>query len=313
MPVTWGGAMQQDTVGSRRSRRARLGMVVAVAVLVTACTPWSSTVPPGAAPLRYRDLVFGSVTTTTGIVYGNAPDAVTGAPVDLALDLREPAGDTSPARPAIVWVHGGSFSTGSRTSPELVDQGTVFARKGYVNASISYRLTPGGCLAANPTESCVQAIERAQHDAQAAVRFLRANAATYRIDPERIAIAGTSAGAITAINVGFGPDDPGTSGNPGYSSAVKAAVSFSGAQARGVADPGEAALLMFHGTADLIVPYFWAQLTFDQARTAVPANMITWEGDGHVPYAAHRAEIIERTTNFLYWALQLSPVSSPPG
>jgi acetyl esterase/lipase len=306
--------MQRNGVVKPGRRRVRLGLVVAIAALVAAaCTPWSATVPRGAAPLRYRDLVFASVTTTTGIVYGNAPDAVSGTPVDLALDLREPAGDTAPARPAIVWVHGGSFSTGSRTSAELVDQGTVFARKGYVNASISYRLTPGGCSAANPTESCVQAIERAQHDAQAAVRFLRANAATYRIDPERIAIAGTSAGAITAVNVGFNPDDPGSSGNPGHSSAVRAAVSFSGAKARGVPNPGEAALLMFHGTADVIVPYFWAELTYDEARGVVPTNLITWEGDGHVPYVAHRDEIIERTTNFLYWALTLELVNPPPG
>ena len=56
---------------------------------------------------------------------------------------------------------------------------------------------------------------------------------TYRIDTGRIAIGGTSAGAITALNVGANADDPGTSGSPGFSSAVSAAVSLSGAKLLG--------------------------------------------------------------------------------
>ena len=52
------------------------------------------------------------------------------------------------------------------------------------------------------------------------MRFLRKNATTYKIDPDRIAIGGSSAGAITALQVGANSEDPGTSGNPGFSSAV---------------------------------------------------------------------------------------------
>jgi poly(3-hydroxybutyrate) depolymerase len=78
-----------------------------------------------------------------------------------------------------------------------------------VTTSIDYRLRSG---------NLGQAITDAQHDAQAAVRWLRRHADQYRIDPERIAIGGTSAGAITALYVGNHAEDPGTSGNPEFRS-----------------------------------------------------------------------------------------------
>ena len=73
----------------------------------------------------------------------------------LKLDLYEPTGDTAPLRPAVVWVHGGSFKSGSKTSAELVDQATVLGRKGWVGASISYRLSAQGCTVVNA--ACVAA------------------------------------------------------------------------------------------------------------------------------------------------------------
>ncbi|MBA3263524.1 MAG: alpha/beta hydrolase fold domain-containing protein [Thermoleophilaceae bacterium] len=58
-----------------------------------------------------------------------------------------------------------------------------------------------------PTPVCENGALEAQHDAQAAVRWLRANAATYRIDPTRIAIGGGSAGAVTSLLVDWHPED----------------------------------------------------------------------------------------------------------
>lgn len=288
----------------RVPRRRLLVLVAAVALASAACTPYLT--PSGPAPLRYRDQVFSGVTKTADVVYGSAPDQQ-GRTVTLRLDVYEPTGDGVVARPAIVWVHGGGFSGGDKTSPEIVDQANAFARMGYLNVSISYRLAPGGCSAAAPTASCLRAIVDAQHDAQAAVRFLRANAARYRVDPARIAIAGTSAGAITALNVGFNATDPGTSGNPGYSSAVGAAVSLSGARILGTADAADAPSLLFHGTVDVLVPYQWARNTVDAAHAAgLRSYLTTWEGEGHVPYVAHRNEIISQTRNFLYWELDLA-------
>lgn len=285
-------------------RRRLLVFLVAFLSLALAGCDLHLLRPSGPAPLRYRDEVFTAVTRTNAITYGSAVDQ-TGTNVTLRGDLYQPTGDTVAARPAIVWVHGGGFSQGSRTSPELVDQATVFGKKGYVGFSIDYRLWSGGCFPV--TSQCLTAIGDAKHDAQAAVRFLRANAATYRVDSDRIAIAGTSAGAITALNVGYGPEDVGNSGNPGFPSTVRAAVSLSGAAVLTTPNAGEAPALLFHGDADNVVPYQWAVNTVNNAENAgLQVFLTTWPGEGHVPYGAHRTEIIDQTTNFLWWTLDLA-------
>lgn len=272
--------------------------------------------PPGAAPLRYRDAVFSNVTVTSDITYGNAVDQQ-GNDVTLKLDSYVPTGDTATNRPAIVWVHGGSFCCGDKTSPELVDEATTFAKEGYVNVSINYRLYPPGCSAAGGSGAgCIEAIAQATQDAQTAVRFLRKNATTYGIDPNRIAIGGSSAGAITALNVAYDDEatDP-TGSNPGYSSAVEAAMSLSGAALIGSMDSTDAPTLDFHGTADPLVPYQWAVATQQEALAkGLQQYLVTWDGDGHVPYTQHRDEILTIETNFLYWELGLSGsgTNTPP-
>jgi carboxylesterase type B len=278
--------------------------VVGVLALVAAGCDLQKVVPPGDAPLRYRDAVFTAVTTTQDVTYGSAVDQQ-GATVTLKLDVYRPTGDAVTDRPAIVWVHGGSFRAGDKTSPEIVDEATTFAKKGFVNVSINYRLSPNGCTTV--TAECLTAIVDAKHDAQAAVRFLRARADDYGVDEDRIAIAGTSAGAITALNVGFGPEDVGDSGNPGFASTVRAAVSLSGARILTTANPGEAAALLFHGTDDTLVPYQWALDTVAEAQAAgLLAFLTTFEGAGHVPYTQNRTTILDQTTNFLYWTLDLT-------
>jgi acetyl esterase/lipase len=203
-------------------------------------------------------------------------------------------------RPAVVWVHGGSFSTGSKTSPELVDEATTLSKEGYVNVSIDYRLEPGGCSASSPTSTCIDAIREAKEDALTAVAWLRTNAATYGVDPERIAIGGSSAGAITALNVGYSRTE-----NP--ASRVAAAVSLSGAALAVNIDSGDAPALLFHGTADPLVPYQWAVNTVNNAHAAgLQAFLETWEGAGHVPYAQFHTQILTQTRNFLWWEMDLA-------
>jgi len=278
--------------------KLRFVTVVLVAVVALAGCEWQLLRPGGDAALRYRDEIFAGVTKTSDVTYRTANN-LSGTPVTLKFDLYEPTGDTVTARPAIVWVHGGSFCCGNKTSPELVDEANTFARKGYVNASISYRLEPGGCSAAAPTTTCIGAIQEAIEDAQAAVAFLRTNAATYGIDPTRIAIGGTSAGAITALNVGYESSE--------YpAGAVRAAVALSGAVLLGRVTAGDAPALLFHGTSDNLVPYQWAVNTVNSAKAAGDeAHLTTWEGAGHVPYVQYRTQILDQTTNFLYWKLDL--------
>ena len=127
--------------------------------------------------------------------------------------------------------------------------------------SINYRLfLDQGCGGnRTPTPECEQAALSAQHDAQAAVRFLRANATTYRIDPNRVAVAGGSAGAVTSLLVDWHSDDPGDSGNPGPSSKVNAAVSISGGTPTNEPiDKSDGPAIFFHGTADPVVFFDWA-------------------------------------------------------
>ena len=285
----------------------RLKVVGGAALFVlvgAACNPLLA--PQGPAPMRYRDAIFAEVTKTADISYGSAVDQ-TNTTVNLTLDLYEPTGDTVTKRPAIVWVHGGGFGFGSKDSPELVDEANYFAQRGYVNVSIKYRLAPGGCVG-NVGASCLIGIGHARDDAQTAVRFLRQQAATYRIDTDRIAIGGTSAGAITALNVGYGSETPGPGDHQGYSSAVRAVQSFSGAAIpNGPIGPGDAPALFFHGTADGLVPYSWVQSTVAEAKAdQLVAILQTWPGAGHVPYVEHRTQILEETRNFFHMLMDLT-------
>jgi dipeptidyl aminopeptidase/acylaminoacyl peptidase len=262
--------------------------------------------PPGDGSLRYRDQVFSGVTVTNDLTYGSAPD-LEGNPVTLKLDLYQPTGDTIAKRPGLVWVHGGGFTTGSKSSGRA--RATFFARLGYVAVSIDYRLlSPDGCGGnPDPTPICETAALAAQHDAQAAVRWLRANAATYGIDTSRIAIAGASAGAVTSLLVDWRPEDPGTSGNPGPSSAVRAAVSVSGGTPTNeFITAGDGPALFIHGTEDQVVPYQWAvQNAAAMHNLGILTVLEPLEGEGHGLAGEYGALINEQADYFLWWAMDL--------
>ncbi len=290
--------------GRPRTRSGRAAVTAVVAVVASVlCTSCLMVAPTDPGVLRFRDQVFDDVTTTTDVTYGSARRQ-DGSTMTLRADVYEPTGDTMTLRPLVIWIHGGSFRTGSKTSAEIVDQANVFSRKGYVNASINYRLSARGCTVIDA--ACIESIVDATEDAQAAVRFFRANAATYRVDPDRIAVAGTSAGAITALHVGYRATVPEQSNGLDESSAVRGAVSLSGGRLLGNCDAGDAPALLFHGTSDTLVPYSWATNTVDCAADAgLRAYLTTWEGAGHVPYAANRTQILDQTTTFLFNALKV--------
>jgi acetyl esterase/lipase len=278
--------------------RRRVLPLLLLLVIVAAACDLPNLAPPGDGPTRYRDQIFDAVTVRTGLVYGRAVN-LENQKVTLKFDLYEPTGDTVTKRPAIVWVHGGSFCCGERTSPELVDEATTFAEEGYVNISIDYRLESPGCQ--GTLSNCGTAIQEAAADAQTAVRFLRDNARRYGVDRTRIAIGGSSSGAITALNVAYSSsEDP--------SSAVRAAVSLSGATVLvGTPSPGDAPAIDFHCTTDPLVPYSSAVYTIDAAQAAgLDAFLETWDETCHVPYPEHRQQILDQSRNFLYWEMDLS-------
>jgi acetyl esterase/lipase len=108
---------------------------------------------------------------------------------DLLLDLYTPAG---PARlPVIVFVHGGGWSGGTRTTGP--DFRRFFAQDGFAMASIEHQLTPDITFPSNV------------EDVKTAVRWLRANAAAHRLDANRICFWGTSAGAHLASVAALAP------------------------------------------------------------------------------------------------------------
>ena len=117
--------------------------------------------------------------------------------------------------------HGGGFVGGNRTymNPEAVS----FAQRGYVAATVSYRLStsalmsqPGGLFAA---------AGNGIDDGMEAARWLKANAATYRIATDKIATMGASAGGVIALGMAL-VDDP-TPGGPLAAQSPKIAASVS--------------------------------------------------------------------------------------
>ena len=124
------------------------------------------------------------IQTRSGVVY------CTHDGVELAGDLFLPAGEGP--FPAIVAVHGGGWRVGARNS--LHNWGHHLAARGYVVFSVSYR------LAAKGKKTFPQAV----HDVVAAVQYIRGEAKNLKVNPDRIALMGASAGANLSSLVGLG-------------------------------------------------------------------------------------------------------------
>ena len=212
-----------------------------------------------------------------GVAFGRAPGA-DGRPVVLRMDVHHPQG-TRPARgaPAIVWIHGGGFVKGGRGL--MRPYARAFAERGYVAVSIDYRLSAVADLTATGR---TRPLRLAQHDAQAAVRYLRRHAERLGIDPARIVAGGTSAGAMAALSVALHPDDPGRSGTPGESSRVRAAVAVAGFAPLEPFPAGAPPMLVLHGTDDRILPFSRAEATCRLSRNAGGrCDLVAFAGAGH--------------------------------
>ena len=146
-------------------------------------------------------------------------------PAPLRLDLYIPTSGSGPF-PVLIWIHGGGWAGGSK-SP-IPGPCTQALAQGFAIAALDYLLTSQAALfAPEPVIFPAQI-----HDVKGAVRWLRANAATYQLDPTRFASHGTSAGghlsALLATSGGVAALEGNVGGNLGFSSAVQAAVDFFG-------------------------------------------------------------------------------------
>jgi len=234
-----------------------------------------------------------------GIEYTNPDDQ------HLQLNLARPKTGDGPF-PAVICIHGGGFRAGKRDGYDGLCM--KLAERGVVAATISYRLAPKFQFPA------------AVHDTKAAVRWMRANAKTYQVDPTRIGVTGGSAGGHLAQFLGVTANVPqfeGTGGNPDQSSAVTCVVNvygpsdFTKSYGKSVdahevlplwfggnldtkralhiqgsplywVTPNAAPTLCIHGTDDKYVAHEQAVWLVDKLKAAaVEADLLTLEGAGH--------------------------------
>lgn len=156
-------------------------------------------VPYGTAMGYYTHAPIGDKKSTFKLLFHSG----TPKPVTLEMDIYTPVGDDAAAkRPLLLLMHGGSFFIGNKAEPGQKGWGEYFASLGYVAVSIDYR------LGFHATKKDIRQAEyRALEDADAALEYLLGRE-DLRIDPDRIFLCGTSAGAITALNLAFRPGNP---------------------------------------------------------------------------------------------------------
>ncbi len=204
--------------------------------------------------------------------------------------------------PAVVWVHGGGWRNGSKEG----GRGQWLADHGFIGVSIDYRLSGEAIFPA------------AVEDCKCAVRFLRANAGDYGIDPEQIGAWGSSAGGHLVLMLGLADEKAGLEGNGGWagiSSKIQAVCSYFGPtdlttireggdsiaprlfiggtleelpQAYARASPvtyisrDDPPLLLVHGSNDKTVPFAQSQKMYDLAKQAgLDIALIKVYGAGH--------------------------------
>ena len=216
----------------------------------------------------------------------------------LALDLYL-LRDASVPSPVIVWVHGGAWRQGSRENPRAARM----ADRGYAVASISYRLSQ-------------EAIFPAQiHDCKAAVRWLRANAAQYGLDPDRVGAWGASAGGhlVALLGTSGGVDAlEGTGGCEGHSSCVQAVCDYFGpSDFRRMNDlPGT----MDHDAPDSPESQLIGAPIQDRPDLVAAANPITYISGGDAPFLIVHGDrdrtVLPNQSELLYVALMKAGIEA---
>lgn len=157
--------------------------------------------------------------------FADEPYAVVGG-TPLLMDFYVPQPEGGGPYPVVLWIHGGAWRSGDKWP--LNNHLHAARRAGFAVASIDYRLTSqAGKYGDEPVTWPAQI-----NDVKGAVRYLRANADAFNIDPDRIAVWGVSAGGQLAALLGTSEDDATlegeVGGNLGFSSGVQAVVDYCG-------------------------------------------------------------------------------------
>ncbi len=197
---------------------------------------------------RYKDSVFTALTIKT-LTYTDT----------LQLDVYQPKKDTILNRPLLVVVHGGGFSIGKRDNPLEREFCAQMAHRGYVVASISYRLTRRGksfgCDC--PAEEKIQTFKWATEDILSAVNFLTQENQDLGIDASKVVLIGSSAGAEAVLNTAFMRYHHDFKKLSFPEEKFVGVVAFSGAVLNidYITKKTAVPVLMYHGEADKLVPF----------------------------------------------------------
>ena len=297
--------------------------------LLIACTPngegTGDGTPVDQVPTVFADETY-TVDVTIGEVYAeglthsdwNTPNPTS---MDLLLDIYAPL-DAEGNRPAVLLIHGGGFTGGSRDKPELVATGQYLASRGFLCMSIDYRVAGDHGTLPEPwldasyelkapadTQDQMRALYAAGRDAKAAVRWLHANAASLGVDPQYITVLGSSAGAIQTMMLGVTEpedyrDELDQTADPTLStthldqpSDVHTLVDLWGGGAQidilselyGLDrwDATDPPVAIVHGTADETVPFTEAEAIRDAyLETGATFSFHPLKGAGHGPWGS---------------------------
>jgi len=180
------------------------------------------------AQVRYINEIFTSVNRTVNVPYdtnvavnllfGNTqvPPPLSGSPLwseNLICDIyTPPTSDAVTNRPVIILAHTGSYLpaiinnqvTGNKNDSAIVAIATSFAKRGYVVVAPNYRLgwNPTTTNQEAATEQLLKATYRGMQDIRNCIRFIRTNAATYRVDTSKIIVGGQGTGGYIAYGLG---------------------------------------------------------------------------------------------------------------
>ena len=239
------------------------------------------------------DLPARPVIETGDIEFARVTDS-TGELVTLRFDLYQPPEPSNGPHPTVLWFHGGGFQQGNdkrqRYIPWLARE---FAGRGYVGIAPDYRVRSA------PLTNWHGAVFEAVEDGRAALDWAIANCTAYRIDTQRIVLAGGSAGAMLALNL--------AAGLPPH--LVRAVLNLWGTpppKARLFGLPGAdfPPTFLVHGTADQLVPIDLSiDFVNELAQAGVRYEFLTLADAPHTPLN-HMDKIIRAIEKFLQDVLE---------
>jgi poly(3-hydroxybutyrate) depolymerase len=148
---------------------------------------------------RYKDIIFSEVSIDKDLSYN--PNVPKDEQKSYRFDLYQPKGDTAHGRPLIIWMHGGGFKFGSKKSKGIQLWSKTFSQRGYVCAAINYRLSTKNTIF--HFDELLKASYFAIQDAKTAVEYFKKHYKEYHIDPDKIILAGNSAGGIVALQAAY--------------------------------------------------------------------------------------------------------------